>query len=213
MLDFQDEEKIVIGRSRRRTLLPVNPVAPPSDDCDNAISVHGYGSSSDVTVTTPSVVHVSEVERNEEVEDYSNLKHKINWKQCDANENNEKNIPEFRGFISGRENALEPVEYFRKFFDRELLTQICNESNLYALQCDPSKPLSLTVEELEVYLGICIYMSVVKMSSHCRYWSSDANLRAVIDYMSCARWERMKSCIHFADNSQCPAKETPEYDR
>lgn len=30
MLDFQDEEKVVIGRSRR-TLLPLDPVALPSD--------------------------------------------------------------------------------------------------------------------------------------------------------------------------------------
>ncbi|XP_050726534.1 piggyBac transposable element-derived protein 2-like [Eriocheir sinensis] len=243
MLDFQDEEKVVTGRSRRRTLLPLDSVALPSEapaaneatqerlalltyakqnkdtkdvDCNTAandISVHGHDNSSDVTVTTPSVVHVSEVERDEEVEDYSNLKHKINWKQCDPNENNEKNIPEFRGYISGRDNALQPVEYFRQFFDRELLTLICKESNRYALQCDPSKPLSLTVEELEVFLGICIYMSIVKMTSHRRYWTSDANLRAVIDYMSCARWEKIKSCIHFADNSQCPAKGTPEYDK
>ncbi|XP_045115262.1 piggyBac transposable element-derived protein 2-like [Portunus trituberculatus] len=243
MLDFQDEKAVVAGRSRRRTLLPLDPVALPSDapaangttqetlahvayakqnkdtsdlDCDtlsNNISVHGHGNSSDVTVTTPSVAHVSEVERDEEVEDYRNLKHKINWKQCDPNENNEKNIPEFRGFVSGRENALQPIEYFRQFFDRELLTLICNESNRYALQCDPSKPLSLTVQELEVFLGICIYMSIVKMTSHRRYWTSDAHLRAVIDYMSCARWERIKSCIHFADNSQCPAKGTPEYDK
>jgi len=134
-----DEEKVVTGRSRRRTLLPLDPVALPSDspaankttqdsltlvnnakqnkdtydvDCDTAsnnISVHGDANSSDVTVTTPSVVHVSEVERDEEVEDYRNLKHKILWKQCDPNENNEKCIPEFRGFISGRENALEPI--------------------------------------------------------------------------------------------------------
>ena len=97
-------------------------------------------------------------------------------------------IPEFMGLISGRENALEPVQYFRQFFDRELLTLICNESYRYALQGDPSKLLYLTVEELEVFLGICICMSVVKMSSHGRYWTSDANLRAVIDYMSCARW-------------------------
>ena len=65
-------------------------------------------------------------EVEEEVEDYSNLKHKINWKQCDPNE---RVIPEFMGLISGRENALEPVQYFRQFFDRELLTLLCNESN------------------------------------------------------------------------------------
>ena len=51
------------------------------------------------------------------------------------------------------------------------------------------------------------------MSSHGRYWTSDANLMAVIDYMSCARWDRIKSCIHFADNSQCPAKGMAEYDK
>ena len=73
-------------------------------------------------------------EVEEEVEDYSNLKHKINWKQCDPNENNERVIPEFMGLISGRENALKPVQYFRQFFDRELLTLICNESYRYALQ-------------------------------------------------------------------------------
>ena len=60
---------------------------------------------------------------------------------------------------------------------------------------DPSKPLSLTIEELKVIFGICIYMSVVKMSSHRRYWGNNASISPVTEYMSWARWEKIKSCI------------------
>lgn len=69
-----------------------------------------------------------------------------------------------------------------------------------------------TVGEMETFLAICIYTGEVKTFKCRRYWSSDANIRAVIDYMSCARWERIKSYIHFADNSKAPEECSPGYD-
>lgn len=183
----------------------------------NATTLEGYNFQCITNITPVGMPNVEQEEVNEEEEEeeenYTNLKNKMAWKTCDPNVNNERSIPEWSGFIPLRGNVLEPVEYFRQFFDEELLTLICNESNLYALQCDPNKPLSVTVAELEIFIGICIYMSVVKLSKHRRYWSPNANIRSVTDFMSCARWEKIKSCIHFADNMKCPEKTSPEYDK
>lgn len=56
-------------------------------------------------------------------------------------------------------------------------------------------------------------MSVVRLSQTRTYWCPEANIRAVADVMSRERWERIKSCLHFAENTKVPEKGTPEYDK
>lgn len=281
-LFLTDEERVIMGRSRRRTLLPelcaISP-EPSSDmppgpssgtspgsfsdllagpsfdvlpgpstmtvtlsstlpdsvtsnitvDLDNASSVAirtdvTSGSnrvdaqvSTRITGSTDTVEQQrGEVEEEEEeVEEptYKNLKNIIKWTICNPEDNNERPIPDWLGSLPNEGTLLDPIDYLRMFYDHDLLTLICTESNRYALQGDSSKPLGLTVEELEVFLGICIYMSVVKLTHTRRFWCPEANIRAVSDFMSRNRWERIKSCIHFADNTKMPDRKSPQYDK
>ncbi|KAK4325581.1 hypothetical protein Pmani_003843 [Petrolisthes manimaculis] len=252
-LDYQDEDRIIMGRSRRRTLLPelsARSAGPSSDmlpgpsrmsvamssalpNCvdvivshkvDEHISTRVTGSTvpveqqrreeeEEVEVEEEEEVEVEEEEEEVEEQTYQDLKNKLKWTVCNPEENNERPIPDWQGCLLEEGTALDPIQYLRKFFDYELLTLICTESNRYALQRDSSKPLGLTIEELEIFLGICIYMSVVKLSQTRRYWCPEANIRDVANFMSRKRWERIKSCLHFADNAEMPEKGTPEYDK
>ena len=48
------------------------------------------------------------------------------------------------------EEALgSPVDYLRYFFDQQILEEIVQQSNLYAVQNNPNEPLLLIVMELE----------------------------------------------------------------
>ena len=50
-----------------------------------------------------------------------------------------------------------PFQYFHQFFSKELLGHIVKQSNMYAVQVNPSKPLHLAQLELEQFLGIELY--------------------------------------------------------
>ena len=134
----------------------------------------------------------------------------MKWKQMDGNLNNERPIPDWTGNILVPDKILEPIEYFRHFFDHNILTLICNESNKYAIQNDVNRPLYLDSKELEQFIGVCIYMCLFKQSRTRRYWVGDLEMNAVTDFFSRNRWEKIKSSLHFADNRTIPQKGTPE---
>ena len=71
---------------------------------------------------------------------------------------------------------------FRHFFDHNILTLICNESNKYAIQKDVNRPLYLDPKELEQFIGVCIYMCLFKQSRTRRYWVGDLEMNAVTDF-------------------------------
>ena len=97
-------------------------------------------------------------------------------------------------------NLKFPIDYFKYFFSEEILQLIVDQSNLYAIQHDPSKPLDLTLLELEQWLGICIYFSLSKLSNTRQHWSSSINLSPITSIMSRNRWELIKSKFHLVNN-------------
>ncbi|KAG0724575.1 hypothetical protein GWK47_040340 [Chionoecetes opilio] len=55
-----------------------------------------------------------------------------------------------------------PVWYFKKFFTPDFLDKIVHQSNLYATQKNVNKPLNLSREELEQWLGLLIHFSIIR---------------------------------------------------
>ena len=49
---------------------------------------------------------------------------------------------------------IRPIDYFKHFIDDDILQKICDESNVYVLQCNVNKPLKLIKGELEQFIGI-----------------------------------------------------------
>ena len=91
---------------------------------------------------------------------------------------------------------------------------IVYQSNLYAIQQNPDRPLNLTVNELEQFLGTVLYMACAKLPNTRLYWSKIHRNANVADEMSQTRWERIKQNIHFNDNTnQIENTDDPNFDR
>lgn len=69
-------------------------------------------------------------------------------------------VPEWKGSLPHADHVKEPIEYFRCLLSRNIIEEMVFQSNLYAIQCDPTMPLNVTFEEMEQFLGICFHMSV-----------------------------------------------------
>lgn len=77
---------------------------------------------------------------------------------------------------------------------------IVQESNRYGLQCNITKPLQLDRNELEQFIGIVFYMSIVKMPRARLYWGEETRCSKIADVMPLRRFEEIKSKLHFANN-------------
>jgi len=66
--------------------------------------------------------------------------------------------PECQASLPKSENIMSPNEYFKMFFSEDILEEIAQQSNLYAIQCDTYKPLNLTTKELEQFMGTAVHM-------------------------------------------------------
>ncbi|KAF2354490.1 PiggyBac transposable element-derived protein [Trinorchestia longiramus] len=99
------------------------------------------------------------------------------------------------------DNIESPMYYFKSLVSDDIIKKICEQTNLFALQNDPSKPLNLNNLEFEQWLGICMQMSVTKIDNTRLYWSAHALNENISQIMSRKRWEDIKSNLHFVDNS------------
>ena len=97
----------------------------------------------------------------------------------------------------------EPIDYFRDIFSDKLIARIVCESNIYACQIDVNKPLTLTSEELEQFIGILFVMSIVKMPSTRGYWERNMQYEKIADViMPVKRFEQIKRFVHLNNNMQ-----------
>ena len=72
------------------------------------------------------------------------------------------------------------------------------------------KPVS--VDEVR-FVGILMYMSLVKLSQRRMYWSSQLPQDNVANYMTCSRFEKILMIIHLSDNELQPKPGSSNYDR
>lgn len=122
----------------------------------------------------------------------------------------------FRGNLTMSKALLEmgtPYECFQHYFSDDLLEKIVQESNLYAQQTDLSKPLNLSVNELRRYIGIIIYMSLVRLPNTRYYWTPDIGIDVVANSMTVNRFEKIRQYLHFNDNDQHLPRDHSNHDR
>lgn len=98
-------------------------------------------------------------------------------------------------------------------FPGSLISLIADHSNLFALQKDVSQPLCTTAEEIEVFIGTCMWMSIIQMRNTRWYWSAVTRVSQVADNFPVGRFEKLKHNIHFVDNSTLGPKDAPGRDR
>jgi len=102
------------------------------------------------------------------------------------------------------------IEQFKYFFDDNILDQSAHESNLYAIQKNPDKPLRLTRSELEQFIGCCMYMPIFKLPRYRMYWSLNTGVESIASILSRQHWEQIKSNLHFNNNENMPSLTDPD---
>ncbi|KAK3797566.1 hypothetical protein RRG08_054594 [Elysia crispata] len=65
---------------------------------------------------------------------------------------------------------------------------------------------------MRVFIGICLYMSIVDMPFRRMYWASHSRQNAVADNMTCNRFEEILSLLHLNDNELMEPRGHPHHD-
>jgi hypothetical protein len=94
-----------------------------------------------------------------------------------------------------------PVDYFRYFFTGQITELIKEQTVLYSEQERPSKPLNLAEHEVENFIGIVMYMSLIKLATSRAHWSAEFRTDQIAEVMTSNRFHEIKRFMHFSDNS------------
>lgn len=109
--------------------------------------------------------------------------------------------PAFTGSLPPTGDVREPIDYFRDIVDAAMLILLVQQSNLFAVQTDPGRPLSLTMNELEQFIGILFYMSILRLPRSRLYWHTKLRINAIANTMTRGRFEAIKQNLHCNDNA------------
>jgi len=97
-------------------------------------------------------------------------------------------------------NLKTPLQFYHKLFPELIEEHIVEHTNLFSVQSRPQKPLNMDRSELQQFIGISIWMSLVKLPDTRKYWNPTYKVERVSEVMSCNRWEEIKRFIHFENN-------------
>lgn len=125
----------------------------------------------------------------------------------------ERNFAVWEGEELEHREVNMPVDYFRYFFDENILDHLVLQSNLYSVQNNPNKPLNITRNELEQFFGICMVMSIFGLPRSRMYWAKNTQVEKVSSVMSRDRWEEIKRNLHCNDNTAQVAPGDPNRDK
>ena len=94
-----------------------------------------------------------------------------------------------------------PVQYFEQYFSREFLEELCYKAVRYRITKDPNSTFTISPQDLRTYLGITIYMTLIKVGSLRRYWASSTRVDVIAKAMTRDRFESITASLHFEDES------------
>ncbi|XP_044585038.1 piggyBac transposable element-derived protein 4-like [Cotesia glomerata] len=103
--------------------------------------------------------------------------------------------------------------------NREFFEIATEQTNLYAQQMNDDghsdKDWSpVTIEEMEAFLGVIIYMGIVKLPQIEMYFGTDfVECPMIKKAMSYKRFKAINRYLHFNDNKKMPPLKSPDYDR
>lgn len=80
-----------------------------------------------------------------------------------------------------------PLQYFNSFFPDEIVNVMMTESSMYPAQCRPEKPISTSLDDLQQFVGMALYMSIMQRPSARGYWSPSIGHTKISDVMSLNR--------------------------
>ena len=105
--------------------------------------------------------------------------------------------PAFQEYRQEKLFAGEPLEYFCRYFNDSFLSSICEASVLNAKTLNIDSKFNVQPSEMKQFIGIALYMSIIRLGATRRYWHVKTRIYQVADTMSRARFEEIKSFLHF----------------
>ena len=93
-----------------------------------------------------------------------------------------------------------PLQFFRYFLTDDIIKLITQQTSLYSVQQCPNNPLIVTECDIECFIGIAVFMYLIKLASSRRYWSNRFRVSQIADVMSFNNFGRVKRFLHFSDN-------------
>lgn len=111
----------------------------------------------------------------------------------------------FRGSSNLPSEMLEletPYQVFSYLFTDDIVDLIRDETNLYSVQKDASKPINVSSQEIRQFIGIIFFMSIVHMPNVRMYWSEKYGYNHIREAMTLKRFELLRQTLHFNDNSK-----------
>lgn len=137
------------------------------------------------------------------------------FKKCIWKKNHMQNHASWVQFGSDSELTTEimaldtPFKFFSYFVNDDIISNIVDQSNLYAIQKDSSKPLNTTPDEIKRFFGITYFMSVFKYPSIRTYWG-EFGIPAIMNTMTRNRYDKVRQFLHLNDNSKMPRPSAQE---
>ena len=94
-----------------------------------------------------------------------------------------------------------PLQYFKQFFDNTLIDHLVEQTNLYSVQTTGTS-IGLDHTEMEMYIGMLIMMSIIKLPQMRMYWCKATQIPTVAEVMPVNRFDKIKQFFHCNDNSK-----------
>ena len=92
------------------------------------------------------------------------------------------------------------LEYFKLFWNDELINLLAEQTNLYSTQ-KTGFSVNTNKDEIEQFLEINITMGIIQLPSYAMYWSQKMRHPPIADEMSLKRYEALRRVLHFVDNA------------
>lgn len=102
------------------------------------------------------------------------------------------------------EKELTSLEYFKSFFDDDLINHLVEQTNLYSVQ-QTGNSVNVSKEEMERFIAVYIFAAVVWLPSMRMYWETGTRVPFIADLMSVNRFEKIRQFFH-CNNNQMPTE-------
>ena len=115
-------------------------------------------------------------------------------------------------FPSPPQEEQTPLQFFKLFFDDDLIKLLAEQSNIYSVS-KSGNSVNTNSQEMEQFLGVLIKMGIVKLPRYRMYWAQDTRIPSIADVMSVTRFERLKRYFHCNDNEKMLPRDDPNFDK
>ena len=97
-----------------------------------------------------------------------------------------------------------PLQYFEQYFTDDFINEMCYKAVHYRVTKDPNSTFTVSAAEMRTYLGVVLYMTLVKLGGVRRYWCSSTRINLIADVITRDRFEAITKSLHFETETPSP---------